>query len=219
MPAILKYILLILMTLVIILVWIAAPPQSRLGDVSRIFYFHVSSAWIAFLAFAVSMINSIAYLRKKNIKFDIRAAASAELGLMFSILATISGSVFAKAAWGAYWNWDPRETSIFILILIYGAYLALRSAVDDEERKASLSAVYSIFAFITVPFLVFIVPRIYQSLHPSDTVVNSSGKIQMPPLILFIFISSLVCFTILFFWIYNLQSRINIYRRGKEQVE
>ena len=218
MPGILKYILLISMSAVIILVWIMDPPQSTLGDISRIFYFHVPSAWVAVLAFAVGMFNSIGYLRKREMKFDIRAAASAELGLVFCILATVSGAFFAKKAWGTYWNWDPRQTSIFVLMLIYGAYLALRSAIDSEERRAALSAVYSILAFITVPFLIFVVPRIYDSLHPSNTVVNAGGKIQMPPPILTVFLVSLVCFTIIFFWLYGLQSKINIYLRNKKRA-
>jgi len=206
------------MSAVIILVWIMDPPQSTLGDISRIFYFHVPSAWVAVLAFAVGMFNSIGYLRKREMKFDIRAAASAELGLMFCILATVSGAFFAKKAWGTYWNWDPRQTSIFVLMLIYGAYLALRSAIDSEERRAALSAVYSILAFITVPFLIFVVPRIYDSLHPSNTVVNAGGKIQMLRPILTVFLVSLVCFTIIFFWLYGLQSKINIYLRNKKRA-
>ncbi|MBD3168640.1 MAG: cytochrome C biogenesis protein [candidate division Zixibacteria bacterium] len=211
-----QIILLVLMSGVIIAVWLTPPPQSMLGEVSRIFFFHVPSAWVAVLAFAVSMLNSVGYLRTHKVKYDIRAATSAELGLMFTIVATISGAVFAHKAWGIFWNWDPRETSIFFLLLIYGAYLALRSAVDSEERRARLSAVYSIFAFITVPFLVFVIPRIYQSLHPGDTIIDSSGSIQMPPPILAVFLTSMLCFTLLYFWLYNLQSRILEQKRNIE---
>ena len=75
-----------------------------------------------------------------------------------------------------YWNWDPRQTSIFILLIIYGAYFLLRSAVEDEERRARMASVYSILAFISVPFLVFIIPRIYMSLHP-DPLINVEGQL------------------------------------------
>jgi heme exporter protein C len=124
-------------------------------------------------------------------------------------LATISGSIFAKTSWGSFWNWDPRETSIFILLLIYGAYFALRSAVEMPDRKASLSAVYAILAFFTVPFLVFVIPRVYQSLHPNDSVINTRLQIQMSSSILIAFLASLVGFTWLFVWIFRLETKIN----------
>ncbi len=215
MPYIMKYILLIFMSAVIIAAWIVEPPQSQLGSVSRIFYFHVPAALISVIAFGFALYNSIAYLKTKEIKHDFRSASSVELGLMFCILATISGAVFAKAAWGAYWNWDPRQTSIFVLILIYGAYLALRSALDNEERRASLSAVYAILAFITVPFLVFVVPRIYPSLHPEDTIVGSGGEMQLTGMVAAIFWISMVCFAIIFYWLYSLQSRIELILRNR----
>jgi len=108
------------------------------------------------------------YLKKRQPGDDMAASVSAELGFLFCIIATVSGSIFAKATWGSYWNWDPRETSIFVLLLIYGAYFALRASVDEPERRGSLSAVYALLAFVTVPILVFVVPRIpaVQSLPP-----------------------------------------------------
>lgn len=207
----------LLITVVVVSVFLMPPPQKELGDISRIFFFHVPVAWVTVLAFLVAMINSVLYLSKKNPVYDIQAAVSSQVGFLFAILATISGAIFAKNAWGSFWNWDPRETSVFILLLIYGAYLALRSALEAEDRKANLSAVYSILAFITVPFLVFVVPRVFQSLHPTDTIVNSQIKFQMPPLLLLIFLGSLLGFSLLFFWIYNLEVKLNIlYKKAKE---
>jgi len=200
----------LLITVVVVSVFMMPPPQKELGDISRIFFFHVPVAWVTVLAFLVAMINSVLYLSKKNHVYDIQAAVSSQVGFLFAILATVSGAIFAKNAWGSYWNWDPRETSVFILLLIYGAYLALRSAIEAEDRKANLSAVYSILAFITVPFLVFVVPRVFQSLHPTDSIVNSQIKIQMPPLVLLVFLSSLLGFSLLFVWIYNLEIKVTI---------
>lgn len=200
----------VLLGAVVIVVFLMPPPQRELGDISRIFFFHVPVAWVTVLAFLVAMINSVLYLSKKNPVYDIQAAVSSQVGFLFAILATISGAIFAKNAWGSYWNWDPRETSVFILLLIYGAYLALRSAVEAEDKKANLSAVYSILAFITVPFLVFVVPRVFQSLHPTDSIVNSQIRIQMPPLVLLVFSSSLLGFSLLFIWIYNLEVKLTI---------
>lgn len=212
-----KILLSILFCAVIVAVFLLPPPQKELGDISRIFFFHVPVAWVTVLAFLFAMINSLLYLKTKEMIYDIQAAVSSQLGFLFAILATISGSIFARYAWGSFWNWDPRETSIFILLLIYGAYLALRSSIETEERKANFSAVYSILAFITVPFLVFVIPRVYRSLHPTDSVIDTGLKIQMPPLILLIFLTSLLGFSLLFLWIYRLEVRLLIlYKRIKE---
>lgn len=209
----------VLMGAVVIAVFVMPAPQKALGDISRIFFFHVPVAWVTVLAFLVAMVNSVLYLSRKDPAYDLQAAISSQLGFLFAILATISGAIFAKNAWGSFWNWDPRETSVFILLLIYGAYLALRSAIEAEDRKANLSAVYSILAFITVPFLVFVVPRVFQSLHPTDTIVNSQIRFQMPPLILAVFLGSLLGFSLLFIWMYNLEVRLaHLQKKIKESA-
>ncbi|MCK4224823.1 MAG: cytochrome c biogenesis protein CcsA [candidate division Zixibacteria bacterium] len=204
-----KIFLLIWICGVIVAAFLLPAPQSQLGEVSRIFFFHVPVAWIAVLAFFFSFVFSILYLKKKDLTYDAKASVASRLGLLFAILATISGSIFAKSTWGSFWNWDPREASIFILLLIYGAYFALRSAVNSEERKAALSSVYAVLAFLTVPFLVFVVPRVYQSLHPTDSVINVELHLQMPPSILTTFLASLLGFTFLFVWIFKLECEIN----------
>lgn len=194
-----------LLSAVIIAVFLMPPPQKDLGDVSRIFFFHVPVAWVAVLAFFVSMVNSIFFLRRGDMLFDTQAASAARLGFLFCILALITGTIFAKNTWGSFWNWDPRETSLFILILIYGAYFALRSAVEIGERKASLSAVYSILAFLTVPFLVFVVPRVYQSLHPTESVIDGELRFQLPLPYLLIFLCSILGFTMIFIWMHKME--------------
>ncbi len=204
-----KILLLIWIGGVIVAAFLLPAPQSQLGEVSRIFFFHVPMAWIAVLSFFFSFVFSILYLKKKDLTYDAKASVGSRLGLLFAILATISGSIFAKSTWGSFWNWDPRETSIFVLLLIYGAYFALRSAVESEERKAALSSVYAILAFLTVPFLVFVVPRVYQSLHPTDSVINIKLQMQMSPSILITFIASLLGFTLLFIWMFKLECKIN----------
>ncbi len=204
-----KILLFLLMSYVIILAYIFPAPQQSLGEVSRIFYFHVPVAWVSVLAFLVSMANGIIYLKKRDLFYDIKSSSASQLGLLFAFLATVSGSIWAKVSWGAFWNWDPRQVSIFILLLIYGAYFALRSAILENEKKAALSAVYSIIAFITVPFLVFIVPRVFESLHPATSIVNENLKIQMSARVSLVFFPSLLGFTLLFFWVWSLQVKIN----------
>jgi heme exporter protein C len=199
-----KYLLGLWMTLVIIGAFLYAPPAEGLGETARIIFFHVPMAWLASFAFLISATSSIQYLRTRDNKYDIWAYSSAQIGLIFTILATITGSIWAKKIWQSYWNWDPRETSIFILLLIYAAYFALRSAIDVEEQKAKLSAVYSIIAFITVPFFIFVIPRVYETLHP-DPLINREGKINMDSKMLQVFLNSLAVFTLLFYWILRLK--------------
>jgi len=199
-----KWSLGIWMSLVIVGAFIYAPAAKGLGETSRILFFHVPTAWLATLAFLISAISSIQYLRKQDVKFDIWASSAAQIGIIFAALATVTGSIWAKKIWQSYWNWDPRETSIFILLLIYAAYFALRSAIDVEEQKAKLSAVYSIIAFITVPFFIFIIPRVYESLHP-DPLINPEGEIKMDGRMLQVFLSSLAGFTVLFYWILRIK--------------
>jgi heme exporter protein C len=186
--------------------WYDFPIVPGLEDKARILFFHVPMSWTAVVAFIVSMVFAIKYLVKKNLHDDIVSASSAGLGFMFCILATVTGSLWAKFNWGSYWNWDPRETSIFVLLLIYGAYFALRSALEVEEKRATLSAAYAIIAGVTVPFFIFIMPRIVQSLHP-DPIVNNRGKIEMNPTMLIVFLCSLAGFTALYFWMLRVKVR------------
>ncbi|TMQ74159.1 MAG: cytochrome C biogenesis protein [Candidatus Eisenbacteria bacterium] len=184
-----------------------APLVPVLGETTRVLYFHIPAAWVTVVALGWSMLHSILYLRTRNLEHDHHAAAAAEIGILFCVVATVSGSLWAKAMWGSYWNWDPRETSIFFLLLVYAAYLALRSAIEQEERRARLSAIYSALAFVSVPFLMFVVPRIYFSLHP-DPIINPRGKLDMDPRIRIVFFAMLVGFTGLYAWLQSLRVRV-----------
>lgn len=167
------------------------PPVQGLGEVAKIIFFHIPAAWVAVIGFFVSAFFAAKFLKTRQKNFDELSARSAKLGFIFVILATISGAIFSKLTWGAFWNWDPRQTTIFVLILIYGAYLTLRAAVSDEKIRAKVSAVYSLLSVLTVPFLVFILPRMYFSLHP-EPVINSAGSLDMDGKILIILILSVI---------------------------
>lgn len=186
-------------------VW--APLVPVLGETTRVLYFHIPAAWVTVVALAWSMGHSLAYLFRRDLGHDHHAAAAAEIGILFCVAATVSGSLWAKAMWGSYWNWDPRETSIFFVLLIYAAYLALRSAIEQPERRARLAAVYSAIAFVSVPFLMFVVPRIYFSLHP-DPIINPRGRLDMDPRIRIVFFAMLLGFTGVFFWLQSLRVRV-----------
>ncbi len=186
--------------------WYEMPIIPGLEDKARIIFFHVPTAWLSVVAFISSMVFGIRYLRRKNPVDDVRSASAAGLGFVFCVLATVTGAIWAKFNWGSFWNWDPRQTSIFVLLLIYGAYFALRSAVEVEEKRAALAAVYSIIAGVIMPFFMFVIPRILQSLHP-EPILNVQGKIHMNTTMLLVFLGSLAGFTGLYQWMWALHVR------------
>lgn len=160
---------------VIYSMFLVVPQYVGLGDAGRIIIVHVPVAWVTTAAFCLSAIYSIIYLWKRNSNSDAAAVAAAEVGMLYCIFATVTGSIFAEVVWGTFWNWDPRETSILVLLLIYAAYFALRSSVDDSERRRRLAAVYNIFAAVTMPFLLFVAPRVADStLHPNCAFLQGS---------------------------------------------
>ena len=205
-----RWLLFVWLAAVIVFAFIQPAPQQQIGETSRIIYFHVPCAWLCVLAFFMTAFFSVRYLLKKDPALDAKAALSAQLGLIFCVLATISGAIWARFAWGAFWNWDPRETSIFLQLLIYLAYFSLRGSIGETEKRSTFSAAYAILAFLTVPFLIFIVPRISPSLHPSDTVVGKEQKFNMGPAVRTIFFSSLAGFTLLYYYLYRLGARIKV---------
>lgn len=160
---------------IVISMFLVVPQYIGLGDAGRIIVMHVPTAWVTTLAYAVSAFFSARYLWKRRVQDDARAVAAAEVGTLFCVLATVTGSIFAEIVWGVFWNWDPRETTIVVLLLIYAAYFALRSALDDDERRRRLAASYNLFAALTMPFLLFVAPRISDStLHPNCAFIQGS---------------------------------------------
>lgn len=187
--------------------WYQFPMIPGLEEKAKIIFFHVPTAWLASIAFLMAMVYGVKYLIKGNLDNDAKSNAALQLGFIFSILATVTGSIWAKFTWGAFWHWDPRETSIFILLLIYGSLFALRSAIENEDKRARLSAVYSIIAFLTVPFFIFIMPRIMTGLHPGSANDDTSGPVvdfKMDANMMLVFYLSLLAFTILYFWMWRI---------------
>jgi heme exporter protein C len=174
---------------IVIAMFLIVPRYEGLGNAGRIVIMHVPTAWVGAIAFTVSAVYSALYLWRGNTRHDDRAVAAAENGLLFTILATVTGAIFSQVVWGVYWNWDPRQTSIFVLLLIYAALFALRAAIDEPQRRRQLGAVYALFAFATMPFLFFVAPRLAEStLHPNcafiqgsncDGIVLNEGKIGL----------------------------------------
>jgi heme exporter protein C len=178
----------------------------------RILFFHVPMAWASFVAFISAAVWSLRFLfsgrsQSRDFRHDLAAAAAVQLGVLFGVLATVTGAMWARIEWGAYWNWDPRQSSILILLLFYGAYLALREAVEDRDVRGRLSAAYALLGIVVAPFLFWIMPRITYTLHP-EPVVNAEGKVDMDVRMQIVLYASALGFTALFFWIHNLQCRL-----------
>ena len=122
------------------MIFFFAPVEQTMGNVQRIFYFHVGSAWVGSLAFLVALIGGVLFLRRPDRRWDTMAVAAVEIGLVFLSMAIVSGSVWGKPAWNTWWLWSPRLTMVTIAWLAYAAYFMLRGALDDEERRARFSA-------------------------------------------------------------------------------
>lgn len=191
------------------------PPTARgfIGESGRILFFHVPMAWAAFVAFFAAGVWSIRYLYgQRDRRHDRAAAVAVELGMVFCVLATVTGAIWAKIMWGAYWNWDPRQTTIVLALVFYAAYLALRGAVEDEETRSRLAAVYAILGLAVAPFLFFVAPRMASfSLHP-EPVINTGGTIDMESRMLQVLLAGSVGFTVLYFWLHGLRCRLEALR-------
>ncbi len=195
---------------------IMLPYIPALEERSRVMFFHVPMSWVGFLAFIMTLIYSVRYLRSGNMLWETKAASSAAIGTLFCVLAYVTGALWAKFNWGKFFNWDTRELSVLILLLIYGAYFALRSSINEEERRARLASVYAIVACVAALFLMFIVPRMTESLHPGSRDDSNAGPILSPQADAInttkamIFSLSLSSFTLLYFWLLSMGVRISI---------
>jgi heme exporter protein C len=143
-----------------------APDERTMHAAQRIFYFHVPS-WIAmFVAFFIAVISNIAYLTSRSPKWDWLGVAAAEVGVVCCTIGLLTGPLWGKPAWGIWWTWDARLTTTFILWLLYISYLLLRGMVEDAERRARISAVFGLFAFLDVS-LVYVSNRFWRTQHPT----------------------------------------------------
>ena len=164
------------------LVFFYAPLEAVMGQVQRVFYFHVANAWVGMLGFMVAAISGIAYLLKADRNWDIVGLAAIEISFVFFLTAIVSGSIWARGSWGTWWTWDPRLTSAAIVELVYAAYLMLRQGIEDPDRRARYGAVYAIVAFVSVPITFFSI-RIVRTIHPDLAQGDSSGMGLTPKML------------------------------------
>src|SRR5271163_3245600 len=151
-----------------------APTDLRQGLIYRILFLHVSSAWTGLISFFICFVANLAYVWRREPRWDWLGISAAEVGLAFTTVVLITGPIWAHPVWGIYWTWDARLTSTFVLWLLYVSYLVLRTLLEEPERRALFSALFGIFAFIDVP-LVFGSIRWWRTQHPQPVVMGEPG--------------------------------------------
>ena len=190
------------MTFALYMAFIFAPREKVMGEVQRIFYFHVASAWLGMIAFLVVFVCSILYLWKNKTIFDRIAAASAEIGTAFTTIVLITGPIWGKAAWGAWWTWDPRLTSALVMWILYLAYLVLRGSLPEGRKKLQFSAVYAIVAFLDVPIVFFSIRWWQRGMHPSRMDYNPDMIITL--------LAACLAFSMLYVLLLNMRLKIEL---------
>ena len=199
---------------VLYLVFLYAPTDRNLGISQRIFYFHVSMAWVGFLAFFWVLVGSIGYLWKRSERMDRLAYVSAEIGVVFTTLMLVTGVLWAKPAWGVWWTWDPKLTTSLILWLIYVAYLMLRAYSPRGDQGARFAALLGIVGFFDIP-IIYLSVVWWRTVHP-PVVIGPVAEGSIEPEMRMVLMACTVAFTFLF--AYLLMDRLSL-RRSEEEFE
>ena len=177
-----------------------APMERTMGPIQKIFYFHAASAWAGMTAFLICFIANLQYVWRRQQKWDSLGVSAAEVGLTFTTVVLITGPIWAHPVWGIWWTWDARLTSTFVLWLLYISYLLLRTLVEEPERRALLSALFGIFAFLDVP-LVFGAIRWWRTQHPQPVIMGGPGSGLEPTMRKVFFFSVLALHALMVFLI------------------
>ena len=175
---------------------LVVPPDAVQGDLQRIMYVHVPSAWLAYLSFTVTLVASVAYLRVRSLRWDRLAGASAEVGVVFTGLALITGMLWGKPVWGVWWTWDARLVLTAVMFFVYLGYLALRRSFEDPQIRAHRSAVLGIVAALQIPIVHFSVTW-WRGLHQPPTVLRPDNP-QIDTPLLFALLMAVTAFTVVF---------------------
>jgi heme exporter protein C len=205
-----------LMILSLYCVFLVVPNEVTMGAVQRIFYFHVPSAWVAFLGFFVVFISSIFYLATRRLLWDVVAHAAAELGVLFCAIVLFTGPIWARPVWGTWWTWEARLTTTLVLEMVFVAYLVLRSQAESRAQAARLSAVVGIVGFLDVPIIYYSV-QIWRGHHP--IVFKSSGGQGLEPVMLRTFMLCMTTFTLLFLLLLAMRIRLGLLQESVAELK
>ena len=205
MLKILDIVSIVVLAIATYLALVFAPTELVMGDVQRVFYFHIGTAWTALLGFILAAVFSVAYLVTKDLKWDRLQVASIEVSLVFFLITIVLGSIWARPAWNTWWTWDPRLTTAAVTELIYVAYFMLRQGIDDPDKRARFGAVYALVGGLSAPITFFAI-RLFRTIHPvviGGTNPEADGGFSMTPDMRVAFFFALFAFTVIFvdlFW-------------------
>ena len=191
------------------MVFFYVPTEASMGVVQRIFYVHVPSAWVAFMAFGIVALCSLGYLWLRDERLDAISVSAAELGVVFTTIVLITGPLWGKLAWGAWWVWEPRLTLTLLLWFIYVGYFVLRGATESPERGKRFAAVLGVVGAVDIP-LIHVSVNWFRSQHPQAVVLRPEGPTAGPEIVITLLVS-LLAFTLVFF-------SLLLYRYGLERM-
>lgn len=198
-----------------------APTELVMGDVQRVFYFHIGTAWTALIGFILAAVFSVSYLLTKNLKWDRLEVAAIEVSMVFFFITIVLGSIWARPAWNTWWTWDPRLTTAAVTELIYAAYFMLRQGIDDPEKRARFGAVYALIGGLSAPITFFAI-RFFRTIHPvviGGSNADAEGGFSMTADMRVAFFFALFAFTIIFIDLFWHRIRLGELQNKVEQMK
>ena len=198
-----------------------APTERVMGEVQKVFYFHIGTAWTALLGFILAGVFSVVYLITKDLKWDRFQVAAIEVSLVFFLITIALGSIWARPAWNTWWTWDPRLTTAAVTELIYVAYFMLRQGIDDPDRRARFGAVYALIGGLSAPITFFAI-RLFRTIHPvviGGTNPEADGGFSMTPDMRTAFFFALFAFTVIFIDLFWNRIRLGDLQEKVEQLK
>lgn len=214
-----KYLSILIMLYAIIMGFLyKAPALDILNETIRAVHYHVPMWFGMMILFFFSLVYSVRFLRTGNLQDDLIAVETTNIGILFGVLGLLTGSIWARYTWGAWWNGDPKQNMAAICMLIYLAYSVLRSSIDDTDKRGRISAVYNIFAFCAMIPLLFVIPRLTDSLHPSNGGNEGFVVYDMNNNLRVVFYPAVIGFTMLGLWIASLRVRLRTIEYKKLKI-
>jgi heme exporter protein C len=199
------------------MIFFYVPTERSMGVVQRIFYVHVPSAWVAFLAFGIVALCSLGYLWLRDERLDAISVAAAELGMVFTTIVLVTGPLWGKIAWGAWWVWEPRLTLTLLLWFIYLGYFILRGATESPERGKRFAAILGIVGAVDIP-LIHVSVNWFRSQHPQPVILRPEGPTAAPEIVQTLLVS-LLAFTLLFFALLLFRYGLEVLRQREEALK
>jgi len=194
------------------------PHLAILNETIRNLYFHVPMWFAMIVLFSISVFYSVRSLLRQDRNDDIRAVESVNAGIIFGLLGLLTGAVWAKYTWGQFWSFDPKQNFAAISILLYFAYSVLRNAIDEEQKRAKISAIYNIFAFPMMVVLLFVLPRLQDSLHPGNGGNPGFNSYDLDSNMRLVFYPACLGWILIGYWVYTIRFRIRLLENKQNSI-